>query len=147
MTTRSNQYAIYQHIPHVCYACGLTNTTVNSRGTPNWILNLDANDNLIGMLCAFCYSKYLRLDAHRQRDRLLYRFGSHRQRVGYRRELTGRCSQCSNNIYDDSCKATHMHHRIYIIIFPWFGRNELCASCHAKETWQGWKWMRGRIRR
>src|SRR5262245_53540311 len=53
--------------------------------------------------------------------------------VGWARLLTGYCSRCTNNIYDGTCKKTDMHHLFYIVIFPWFGRQELCAACHVKE--------------
>jgi hypothetical protein len=56
--------------------------------------------------------------------------------VGWARQLTGYCSRCVNNVYDESCKLTSMHHWVYIVIFPWFGREELCNSCHQKETWR-----------
>ena len=47
---------------------------------------------------------------------------------------TGRCSKCTNNIHDGSCKVTNMHHLFYLRICPWFGMVELCVSCHAVET-------------
>jgi hypothetical protein len=49
---------------------------------------------------------------------------------------TGYCSKCSNNIYDGTCKKTHMHHKEYYIIFKWFCTEEICVSCHAYETWK-----------
>ncbi len=47
---------------------------------------------------------------------------------------TGYCSLCPNNIYDWSCKKTHMHHEYYFPIFIWYGAKELCVSCHGIET-------------
>lgn len=52
---------------------------------------------------------------------------------------TGYCSWCHNNIYDKSCKLTHMHHKEYYPIFVWFGTIEICVSCHSKITWQEFK--------
>jgi hypothetical protein len=49
--------------------------------------------------------------------------------------LTGYCSRCSNNVYDGTAKSMAMDHLVYIIIFPWFGRVELCASRHAERHW------------
>lgn len=46
-------------------------------------------------------------------------------RVGY-------CSQCTNNIFDKSCKKTEIHHLFYVPCIPWACTIELCASCHAK---------------
>ena len=48
------------------------------------------------------------------------------------RQITGYCSKCPNNIYDDTCKITHMHHYFYLSCMPWACREELCARCHAK---------------
>jgi hypothetical protein len=47
---------------------------------------------------------------------------------------TGYCSECPNNIFNKTCKQTHMHHdKGYFAIFPWFGTVELCVSCHNKR--------------
>lgn len=52
--------------------------------------------------------------------------------VGFRQQR-GHCSQCPNNVYDGTCKLTHMHHLLYVPIMIWACRIELCASCHRKE--------------
>ena len=143
-----NQYTQFKDIVHVCYACGHTKTTVNTRGTPNWILNYDSDCN---MLCHYCYEELIRRPRYRpiqaQREQKLMRFGKGLQLQGTFRALTGYCSKCPNNIYDGSCKTTHMHHLIYVRILPWFGRHELCPSCHTTETWKGWKCMKKKIKR
>jgi hypothetical protein len=142
-----NIYSRYKELLHVCYACGSTITTVNSKGKANWLLNLDIDMNSIGMLCHSCYEKYIRYPSRKSDiNRRFFRYGSSIQRLGYKRELTGYCSKCTNNLFDRTCRTTHMHHWVYIIIFPWFGREELCASCHAKETWQNWQCMKLRVR-
>jgi len=126
-----DQYTQFKHIPHVCYSCGSTKTTVNRKGLPNWFLNWDSDFN---MLCAYCYSKLIRNPKIRsqrlEQYRKLIRFGSDLQLKGTFRALTGYCSKCTNNIFDGSCKTTHMHHLIYVIILPWFGRGALSImSC------------------
>lgn len=47
---------------------------------------------------------------------------------------TGYCSWCTNNIFDKSCKHTHIHHKKYHINDPLEDTIELCPSCHRKET-------------
>jgi hypothetical protein len=143
-----NQHTQFKHIHHVCYACGDTKTTANTRGLSNWYLNYDADSN---MLCAYCYQKIIHHPKYRPvaiaRSKNLIRFGSMQQLQGTFRALTGYCSKCPNNIFDGSCKTTQMHHLIYIRILPWFGREELCPSCHITETRKGWQCLQKRIRR
>jgi hypothetical protein len=143
-----NQYTQFKHIPHVCYACGGTKTTVNGSGSPNWFLNWDSDFN---MLCNRCYEKLIYYPKIRSQKleqyRKLIRFGSMRQLKGTFRAHTGYCSKCPNNIFDGSCKTTHMHHFIYVRILSWFGREELCVSCHSIETWKEWQCMKKRIKR
>lgn len=55
--------------------------------------------------------------------------------VGFRQQ-TGYCFQCPNNIFDGTCKLTHMHHLSYIPIMIWACRIELCVSCHLKQGWK-----------
>lgn len=43
---------------------------------------------------------------------------------------TGYCEQCSNNIFDETCKRTSMHHFIYDENDPLKNTIELCNSCH-----------------
>jgi len=52
-------------------------------------------------ICGRCYARDFKVPSK-------YRYGS-RRFIGVR-ELTGYCSKCSNNIFDNSCKTTHMHH-------------------------------------
>jgi hypothetical protein len=140
-----NQFTIDKNITRICYSCGTNKTRLNGEGRPSWILNLPTK--LI--LCQDCYYKIVRNPIFKSQGgyKRYYRFGSTIQLLANKRELTGYCSKCSNNIHDKSCRVTHMHHWIYIIIFTWFGREELCASCHAKETWQGWQCMKLRVRK
>src|SRR5215212_8450411 len=103
------------------------------------------------MLCAYCYSSIIRRPKYRAvaitEYKKLIRFGSMPQVKGRFRQHTCFCSKCPSNIFDGSCKATHMHHLVYIRILPWFGRQELCPSCHMTETWKGWQSMKKRIKR
>ena len=146
-----NQYTKYKDIIHICYSCDGTKTSVNKYGRPNWVINEDCNAKLIGFLCHPCYSKYIQYPRVRpqrlEKYHRLYRYGSKKQLLGNKRQLTGQCSKCPNNTRDGSCKTTHMHHWVYIILFPWYGREELCASCHAKETWKDWQCMQLKIRK
>lgn len=48
----------------------------------------------------------------------------------------GYCSRCSNNIFDGSCKRTHMHHELYDVNNVLNNTIELCPKCHDKETWK-----------
>lgn len=50
-------------------------------------------------------------------------------RIGFR-QLSGYCSLCPNNIFDETCKKTNMHHLKYIPCMPWACRQEVCVSCH-----------------
>ena len=43
---------------------------------------------------------------------------------------TGFCSICPNNIYDKSCKLTHIHHLLYDDTDPLKYTIELCPNCH-----------------
>lgn len=46
---------------------------------------------------------------------------------------TGYCSNCSNNVYDKSCKRTAIHHIKYHDHDILKDIIELCISCHMKE--------------
>lgn len=49
---------------------------------------------------------------------------------------TGYCSRCTNNIFDGSSQQTHLHHHSYNNSDFLDKTEELCASCHAIETWK-----------
>lgn len=119
-----------------CYSCGSIKTYLNhwyrNRPLEQWLCNkcnlhLITNPKWKPITSPITNKKWSQINNSRRlwfRDRvakLTYVIKS------------GHCSKCSNNIFDKSCKATHMHHWAYIIIFPWFGTEELCASCHAKQ--------------
>ena len=64
-----------------------------------------------------------------------HRFWYHKRQIfSTFKWLTGYCSWCANNVYDMTCKRTQMHHWVYVTCLPWFGRIELCSSCHGKTT-------------
>lgn len=55
----------------------------------------------------------------------------------------GQCEKCKNRIGDpyinrkgkiETTQKIDLHHWVYITILPWFGTEELCSSCHSKET-------------
>ena len=87
-----------------------------------------------GLVCGKCYSKLFTNPKWRKIHNP--RTGARRFVFGNTRPLstfkqrTGFCSRCPRNIHDGTCKITNMHHWVYIIIIPWFGREELCVPCH-----------------
>lgn len=48
----------------------------------------------------------------------------------------GFCSWCTKNIFDKSCKRTHIHHYFYLPIMTWACTIEICARCHGIESWR-----------
>src|SRR5262245_62037257 len=133
----------------ICYKCRSNQTHPGRGGYSNWYYRLGKDKPL----CKVCYNTLFRTKKYRERDpnkwkeynkRYLRAYMS--QMFAYKgkmisgfRALTGNCSQCSNNIHDGSCKRTSMHHNQYFIIFRWFGRVELCNSCHSKKHGLGKK--------
>jgi hypothetical protein len=87
-----------------------------------------------------CEKHYLKITANQKRSKekireyncKIYKFKNKSFRLNKNPRI-GFCSWCPNNIFDGSCKRTSMHHWVYIIIFPWFGTEEVCNSCHKKE--------------
>lgn len=139
-----NKYSKYKDLPHICYACGRDKTSKNSKGRPNWLLNINTKNgnDVIGMLCSRCYNLYITYPKLKARGlfNTIYTYGAAKWgRVIYAgmrwKQRSGYCSLCPNNIHDGSCKRTNMHHWIYIRIFPWFGRIEVCRGCHSKIEW------------
>lgn len=113
-------------IERSCYSCGSNKSWVDKNGYEKWHLNHDQENNV---LCLKCFDRYILSPIYSKRrytfkDKQLYTW--HGLKTGY-------CSLCPNNIYDGSCKRTNLHHKYYIIIFPWFSLTELCNSCHNKE--------------
>jgi hypothetical protein len=54
---------------------------------------------------------------------------------------TGRCQRCPNNIFNGSCKRTHIHHVEYNEHDPIDKTIELCVSCHMTEEWKKRKFI------
>ena len=46
----------------------------------------------------------------------------------------GFCSWCPNNIHDNSCLQTQMHHYFYVPIMVWCCTEEICVQCHTIES-------------
>jgi ferredoxin len=104
----------------VCYYCGSDKTWHNK-----WLINWGTSY----FLCTRCYS---RLFLHPKYNGRRFKYkGVDRLGLNCR---SGRCSWCTNNIYDGSCKETQWHHLKYDDNKPQAHRIELCASCHRKET-------------
>lgn len=122
-----------------CYLCGSTNTRIERGHIEHWYHNMGRDKPI----CKKCYNNLYsapqfrdrnreRINAH-DRERMKSKFLFFKKQIYSNfKQRSGYCSACPNNIYDSTCKVTHMHHWTYIIIFPWFGRVELCSSCHTK---------------
>lgn len=128
----------------VCLINPLHKTYVRKQGYDVWHRYKD------GYICNYCYSKLIkypkitpeyrkksndkrRYKFYKEYDDKKVRFFNRFVNLGFKLR-SGYCSRCTNNIYDKSCKRTHIHHWIYYIIFPWFCTEELCVSCHMKES-------------
>lgn len=119
-----------------CYACGSEETNLNCKGSSMWHLNHDMDSNV---LCNRCYCRYIysRTVGHREYNKeyfkTMIRFKDKRIPIGYN-PRKGMCSKCGKDINTGEINVTHMHHWVYIIIFPWFGTEELCVKCHKQES-------------
>ena len=123
-----------------CYNCNTYQTYIRpDSGRPRWSYKL----GLDKPLCFTCYQFLFTNGRYPERYRQKKRVHS-RLRKGFRyaflgknirgtMRLSGYCSQCPNNVFDNSCKKTDMHHWIYITCLPWFGRIELCNKCHRNK--------------
>jgi hypothetical protein len=125
-----NRYSQYKDIPHICYACGTTKTTLNGNGKPNWFLNLTVDKKVVGMLCHKCYSSIIRVPMLTSNGfyKEYIRFKDRQIKVG--RVRTGLCMHCGKNGY------THLHHEEYDETDVMKHTIELCPSCHVKESWK-----------
>ena len=130
---------ILQSNKKTCYDCKTNTTLLKDEKYERWYKHRDLPNEI---LCHFCYSKYYRNPKTVKKDNI-----KNNQRLNKRRFLfkkrrilldyelrKGYCSKCPNNIYNKSCKTTHLHHsKGYYIIIPYYGLIELCPSCHRKE--------------
>ena len=127
----------------ICYNCGSNNTYIKkSNGRPHWI-NIEGN--------AWCLKCYNKVFIHPKWSCIHYLLnGKHWNSIRNPKHMkfkdriivlkqnprTGFCSWCPNNIHDRSCKRTHIHHIEYHNDDPLKKTVEICASCHAKESWR-----------
>jgi hypothetical protein len=120
-----------------CFSCKTTKTYVakNRKNTQNW----SSIHWILGMriwFCARCYGRYIskprRLLSLRKGDqnRIYYKGLRPRQSEIPR---TGHCSICLNNIYDGTCRRTHVHHRQYHDDNIMHDTIELCPACHKRQ--------------
>jgi hypothetical protein len=131
-----------------CHMCGSFSTRIvrqqNGKASLQWLYVGDR------ITCYRCYSKIKRKewDKRTVEEKRKYNhrvklsaitFGGKQIQTSVPKLRTGYCSRCSNNIHDGSCKLTHLHHKQYFRVFPWFATEELCASCHAKESDKLWR--------
>lgn len=121
-----------------CYNCGSIKTYIRKDGFEHWYNNRPLNQ----WLCEKCNNILIKNPKWHPITNPVWHEKTNKNDIIFVNKnvylsfnpRTGRCSRCINNIYDRTCKQTHMHHWVYIIILPWFGTEELCASCHRKET-------------
>lgn len=125
----------------ICYNCGSNKTTLRNGIYERWYKHQTVQDKIV---CHSCYKKLFGYPRYSKtyndkknpitnKQRYLYK---NRRILSDYNPRTGYCSQCSNNIYDGTCKKTQMHHSLgYYIIFPYFGLVELCSSCHVKTRY------------
>lgn len=110
-----------------CSICGNDAHIRRRNRRKEWYMTYLKHHQNKSPICSNCWFKLYR-------NPKVYHYKG-KQFVDKERRLTGYCSRCSKNIYDGSSKGMSMHHQVYIIIFPWFGREELCNSCHAQHHW------------
>jgi hypothetical protein len=122
----------------VCLIDSKHKTYIRKNGRAVWYIYKD------GSICNACYCRLIGKPKITPEIKKEYRKKDSPKRLQFRdrriyfndKPRTGYCSWCPNNIHDKSCQRTSMHHWIYIIILPWFGTEEICNSCHMKETWR-----------
>ena len=101
-----------------CYACGTTKY--------DWVWNLNPPTDLA--LCGKCYYRIY----EKPRDKNTLRIGRKEIRNYFPQQRTGTCSYCG----DKPRHITQLHHEVYLMTLPFFGRVELCPKCHIKETFK-----------
>jgi hypothetical protein len=117
----------------ICCNCGSDKTRIRKRDNrpspiQEWYKYKD------GYICNKCYCKLI--------DNPKWNYINNPKQLRYKgrgiqlkeNPRTGYCSLCTNNIYDGSCKRTHMHHFAeYHDDDPLRDTIELCVSCHRRE--------------
>lgn len=125
--TRRNRNAVDQ----VCFYCGSNKTGTDCIRLKNkfkvyqhW--RHDENGN---PMCTTCHTARFpkRHDKERDKDVFLW-FGKKIRYVP--RIINNQCSICQRK-RGEGIKLISMHHEVYIACLPWFGRIEICQSCHA----------------
>lgn len=140
-----------------CLNCFSNETLTRSNGSEVWLRHDD------GFICHTCYNKLIsnpkrtkeyikkyndkRTPEYNKKyndrktpeqiknnndKRIMLRFGG-KQILLNENPRTGYCSICRNNIFDGSCKITHIHHLEYHDGSPLKDTVELCPSCHRKQ--------------
>ena len=123
----------------ICSNCGSDKTYIaqirNWKPYPQWYKH---NDN---WYCQKCNSKLFHNPKYNAKTNARWGPINSLRQLGWKpigRQIhvkenprKGYCSLCPNNIYDGSCKRTHIHHFIYDDN-PLKHIIELCASCHRK---------------
>lgn len=109
----------------ICLNCLSDKTYIDNRGVSQWHKFLD------GYLCTRCHSNLENPEKNKRRIRFTFK---DKRILLPDNPRTGYCSKCSNNIYDGSCKVTHLHHTKYDVKNPLENTIELCVGCHFKES-------------
>lgn len=128
----------------VCAACDSDKTYIRPEsGRPHWF----RWDGL--WLCKKCRVLYVDSPIKRQK------WGKHidPKRINFHNKIIsikyiprkGICSRCGKKKGDEYhgwrnkekvVERTSLHHWFYLVIMPWACTEELCYSCHTKESWR-----------
>lgn len=127
-----------------CINCWSDQTSINNNGSEMWYKHKD------GHLCKKChlklignpkrtseYNKKYNIISNKKWNPINNPINSPRMLLFKCKRIllkekprTGYCEQCSNNIFDKSCKRTSIHHVKYDEYDPLKYTIELCNSCH-----------------
>lgn len=136
-----------QEIQRQCKQCSLKITYVHKDGREDWFVFNN------GFICSNCYNKNRRVklktilskrvkESQRKNPsmmkkihaRRIWFYGKHIQ-LSHNPRI-GVCSNCNRSVKKGEIDQTQMHHLFYNQFDPLSNTIELCAGCHAKETWK-----------
>lgn len=107
----------------ICSSCGSDRTYIRKdkkhEGYERWRRHPESG----ALICQRCFARERNLRAFNFKERKV--FTSQLTR-------TGRCSWCTNNVFDGSTNATHLHHIRYHDDDPMRDTIEICNPCHGK---------------
>jgi hypothetical protein len=119
-----------------CFNCGSDKTSISygTDGSPYRVWRRINGE----WHCHNCYSRLNKREKTKYKNGNRFKYkGKYVRTEQIREKRTGKCSWCSNNIFDGSCKHTQFHHiGEYVDSDPLANTVELCNSCHSKETYK-----------